>query len=144
MTENAPRRLAELTGGIRSGKRARVKDEIGDILFTVVNLARHFKADPESVLESTTAKFIRRFAEVEREARRTGRSLSAMSLEEMESLWQKSKRKRPKPGRTRGKTRPRSAANHLQRPAPGHAAFEPPRPGRTRRNHPAPKPTRIK
>ncbi len=97
--------IAELTGGIRSGKRARVKDEIGDIFFTVVNLARHFKADPESVLESTTAKFIRRFTEVEREARRTGRSLSAMSLEEMENLWQKSKRKRPKPGKTRGKTR---------------------------------------
>jgi uncharacterized protein YabN with tetrapyrrole methylase and pyrophosphatase domain len=76
---------------MRRGGRERVKDEIGDIVFTVVNLARALKVDPESALEGTTAKFIKRFGEVEKGARRRGKSLSSMSLDEMERLWQKSK-----------------------------------------------------
>ncbi|MDD4857884.1 MAG: nucleoside triphosphate pyrophosphohydrolase [Candidatus Krumholzibacteria bacterium] len=86
--------IGELKREIRRGKRARIKDEIGDILFTVVNLARRLKVDPESVLEGTTAKFITRFGEVERQAKHNGRDLSSMSLEEMEKLWQESKRKK--------------------------------------------------
>jgi tetrapyrrole methylase family protein/MazG family protein len=93
--------IGELTSELRSRKRERVKDEIGDIFFTVVNLARHLNVDPESVLESTTAKFMRRFAAVEREAKRTRRDLRTLSLDEMEKLWQKSKRKSPKRGKRR-------------------------------------------
>ena len=88
--------IDELTGEIDGGSRDRVKDEIGDIFFTVVNLARHLKVDPESVLESTTAKFMRRFAEVEKEAKRAGKDLHSMSLDDMQHLWEKSKRKGPK------------------------------------------------
>jgi MazG family protein len=82
----------ELEHEIRRGSRPRIKDEVGDLLFTVVNLARALRVDPESVLEGTTAKFIRRFDAVERSARRRGKALSSMSLEEMERLWQRAKR----------------------------------------------------
>ena len=60
--------IGELAAEMRRGSRARIKDEVGDILFTVVNLARYLKVDPESVLEGTTTKFIERFDEVERRA----------------------------------------------------------------------------
>jgi len=83
--------IGELTEAMRRGRRERIKDEIGDIVFTVVNLARALKVDPESALEGTTTKFIKRFGEVEKGARRRGKRLSSMSLDEMERLWQKSK-----------------------------------------------------
>lgn len=88
--------IGELTTELRRGSRARVKDEVGDILFTVVNLARYLKVDPESVLEGATEKFVGRFGAVERLAKKSGKNLSAMSLDEMERLWQKSKTRKPK------------------------------------------------
>jgi MazG family protein len=87
---------AELEREIRRGSRARIKDEVGDILFTVVNLARALRVDPESVLEGTTTKFVGRFTAVEDAARRRGRTLSSMSLDEMERLWQRAKRAKQK------------------------------------------------
>ncbi|MCX5752475.1 MAG: nucleoside triphosphate pyrophosphohydrolase, partial [Candidatus Krumholzibacteria bacterium] len=89
--------MDELATELRRGSRARIKDEVGDILFTVVNVARYLKVDPESVLEGATEKFVGRFNEVERRAKRSGRKLSSMSLAEMEHLWQKSKVRRPRP-----------------------------------------------
>lgn len=88
--------IDELTAELPRGSRARIKDEIGDILFTVVNLARYLTVDPESVLEGATEKFVGRFGEVERRAKRSGKKLSSMSLEEMERLWQKSKAPKPR------------------------------------------------
>ena len=88
--------IGELTTELRRGSRARIKDEVGDILFTAVNLARYLEVDPESVLEGATEKFIGRFGEVERRAKRSGKKLSSMSLDEMERLWQKSKKRRPR------------------------------------------------
>jgi tetrapyrrole methylase family protein/MazG family protein len=67
--------------------------EIGDLLFALVNLARWKKVDAESVLRATNAKFKKRFAYVEQGAKKQGRNLSDLSLEEMESLWQEAKRK---------------------------------------------------
>lgn len=84
--------IGELEQEIASGRRERIKDEIGDILFTVVNLARRMRVDPENVLERTSAKFTRRFAEIEASARRARREISSMGLDEMERVWQKSKR----------------------------------------------------
>jgi tetrapyrrole methylase family protein/MazG family protein len=86
--------MDELAEAMKRGRRERVKDEIGDIVFTVVNLARALKVDPESALEGTTTKFIKRFGEVEKGARRRARRLSSLSLDEMEHLWQKSKSKK--------------------------------------------------
>lgn len=69
-----------------------VKEELGDLLFAVANLARHLKADAESALENSTAKFSRRFRAVEAGAKSRGRSLSDMTLEEMDALWDEAKR----------------------------------------------------
>lgn len=67
--------------------------EVGDLLFAIVNLARWKKVDAESVLRATNAKFKKRFAYVEQGAKKQGRNLSDLSLEEMESLWREAKRK---------------------------------------------------
>jgi tetrapyrrole methylase family protein/MazG family protein len=67
--------------------------EIGDLLFAMVNLARWKHIDAESALRGTNLKFKKRFAYVEQGAKKQGRELSALSLDEMESLWQEAKRK---------------------------------------------------
>lgn len=72
-----------------------VKEELGDLLFSVTNLARHLKADSESALEGATAKFTRRFRAVEAGAKEAGRDLKGMSLAEMETLWDAAKGKAP-------------------------------------------------
>ncbi|HEX4768983.1 MAG TPA: nucleoside triphosphate pyrophosphohydrolase [Lichenihabitans sp.] len=66
-------------------------DEIGDLMFAVVNLARHAGVDPETALRAANRKFERRFGHVERELQRRGASLEAASLDEMERLWQDAK-----------------------------------------------------
>lgn len=65
--------------------------EVGDLLFAVVNLARHVKADPESVLRATNAKFERRFAWIEKELAGRGKTPAESSLEEMDALWNEAK-----------------------------------------------------
>ena len=69
----------------------RVADEIGDLLFAVVNLARHLGADPESALRSTNAKFERRFAFIERALKERGKSPGQSTLAEMDALWNEAK-----------------------------------------------------
>ncbi|HJZ12938.1 MAG TPA: nucleoside triphosphate pyrophosphohydrolase [Acidobacteriota bacterium] len=66
--------------------------EIGDLFFVLVNFARWKKVDAESALRGTSMKFKKRFAYVEQGAKKRGRDLSALSLDEMESLWQEAKR----------------------------------------------------
>lgn len=68
-------------------------EELGDLLFAVVNVARFLKTDPENAINRTTDKFIRRFAQVEQAAKDAGRSLSEMSLSEMDALWDAAKQK---------------------------------------------------
>ncbi|MBV8696593.1 MAG: nucleoside triphosphate pyrophosphohydrolase, partial [Bradyrhizobium sp.] len=65
--------------------------ETGDLLFAVVNLARHVGADPDMALRGTNAKFTRRFAAIERALAAKGRSLEAATLEEMDALWDQAK-----------------------------------------------------
>ncbi len=67
-------------------------DELGDLLFSVVNLARHYEIDAESALRETNTRFRKRFAHIEKSARLQGRALSDLSLDEMESLWQEAKK----------------------------------------------------
>lgn len=68
--------------------------EIGDLLFALVNVARWKHVDAESALRGTNMKFKERFAYIEQGARKQGRALSALSLDEMEILWQEAKRKK--------------------------------------------------
>ncbi len=68
-----------------------VKKELGDVAFSLANLARHLKVDAESAVELSTAKFSRRFRAVEAGAKESGRQLKDMTLEEMDSLWDRAK-----------------------------------------------------
>lgn len=72
---------------------ARINDEMGDVLFSIVNLSRFLNIQPELALTSTIKKFIKRFGFIESEAEKQGKSLEQMSLDEMEELWQKAKQK---------------------------------------------------
>src|SRR5579862_3509224 len=72
--------------------RARLEDEVGDLFFVLVNIARYLSLDPESALRRTNRKFRRRFQYLEEQLRSQGRTPADASLEEMESLWQESKR----------------------------------------------------
>ena len=67
--------------------------ETGDLLFALVNLARHVGADPDLALRSTNAKFERRFGYIERALVSQGRSLQSASLAEMDALWNEAKAK---------------------------------------------------
>jgi ATP diphosphatase len=73
----------------------RAAEEIGDLLFTIVNLARHLNVDAEEALRQTIARFGERFREIERRAKNTGRKLEDMTLEEMDSVWESAKREEP-------------------------------------------------
>lgn len=70
---------------------ARIQDELGDMLFSVVNLGRFLGVDPEAALDSTVHKFVQRFGYVERRLRQSGRELGEATLAEMDALWEESK-----------------------------------------------------
>jgi uncharacterized protein YabN with tetrapyrrole methylase and pyrophosphatase domain len=67
-------------------------DELGDLLFAVVNYARWLEVDPESSLRAANRRFRQRFAHMETAAARAGRPLGALSLEELDGLWREAKR----------------------------------------------------
>lgn len=71
--------------------RARMEDEVGDLFFVLVNIARYLAVDPESALRKTNRKFRSRFGWLEEQLHQRGKSLQASTLEEMESLWQEAK-----------------------------------------------------
>lgn len=83
--------LDELRAEIRGGDRGRAAAELGDVLFSVVNLARWLDADAEAALRATNAKFRCRFGRIEESARRRGRPLTSLRLAEMERLWRRAK-----------------------------------------------------
>ena len=83
----------EIEAALDRGDRREVADETGDLMFALVNLARHVHADPELALRRTNAKFERRFAYIERALSAKGRSLEDASLTEMDALWNEAKTK---------------------------------------------------
>ena len=84
--------VAKLGGeDVPPAKLEGVKAELGDLLFSVCNLARHLHVDSESAVEGTTARFSRRFRTVEAAAKAQDRSLKDMTLEEMDALWNAAK-----------------------------------------------------
>jgi ATP diphosphatase len=84
--------LAELRVEIAARDRERMESEIGDLLFSVVHLARHLKLDPEQALRATNARFRRRFAGMESAASANGETLGALPPAELEELWLQAKR----------------------------------------------------
>ena len=79
--------LREMKDAIRSQDREMIADEIGDVLFAVVNLARQCKIDAESALQTATDKFVTRFNRVEDELRKQGKRLGDVDLAEMDAIW---------------------------------------------------------
>jgi ATP diphosphatase len=83
---------AEIDEALAGGDKAAIKEEIGDLLFVIANLARHVDADPEACLTAANAKFERRFAGIEAALEQEGREPRQASLDELEALWQQVKR----------------------------------------------------
>ena len=81
----------EIERELAAGDRAAAAAEVGDLLFGVVNLARHLDVDPEAVLRATNGKFERRFAAIERALADRGKTPQTATLEEMEDLWNQAK-----------------------------------------------------
>ena len=81
----------ELSSKPTKAEQERLEEEFGDLLFSLVNVARFFGIHPENALNRTTNKFIRRFHQMEEMANASGRSLSDMNLDEMDNLWEKVK-----------------------------------------------------
>jgi MazG family protein len=77
----------ELQSALKEGEQRKVEEELGDLLFAAVNLARFLKVDPEIALKKANAKFSRRFRSMEKLARESGREFKNLSREEMEVLW---------------------------------------------------------
>ncbi len=93
-------KIAEEVGELREALvegPARIEDELGDLLFAVVNLARHLETDPEQALRGASGKFERRFRRVEALLALAGKSPGDATLDEMEALWQAAKRDEPPP-----------------------------------------------
>ncbi|WGD48629.1 nucleoside triphosphate pyrophosphohydrolase [Bradyrhizobium sp. CB1650] len=81
----------EIEAALDRNDKQELAEETGDLLFALVNLARHIDADPEAALRATNAKFERRFAYIERALEAQGRSLDQASLAEMDALWNAAK-----------------------------------------------------
>jgi tetrapyrrole methylase family protein/MazG family protein len=84
--------LAEFDEARRRASPEELEDELGDLLFVLVNLARFVKVDPEQALRRTNAKFRERFGHIERRLAERGRKPEESTIEEMEALWQEAKR----------------------------------------------------
>jgi len=82
---------AEISSAIDGGNHDAAAEEIGDLLFAVVNLARHLKVNPETALRAANAKFERRFASIERALASQGKSPQQATLAEMDALWNEAK-----------------------------------------------------
>lgn len=85
--------LDELEQAIASGDTAAIADELGDLLFATVNLARHLEVDAEQALRNAGSKFERRFRSMEEDLRASGTALADLGIEALEAHWQAAKHK---------------------------------------------------
>tara|TARA_B100000575_G_C23069184_1_gene615776 strand:- start:525 stop:1313 length:789 start_codon:yes stop_codon:yes gene_type:complete len=83
--------LKELDEALDSKKEDAIEDEFGDVLFSLINYARFIKVNPETALERTNKKFIKRFQHIEVMAKKSNRSIENLTLVEMESYWKQAK-----------------------------------------------------
>lgn len=84
--------ISEFENELKNDASTNREEEFGDLLFSLVNVARLYKLKPDNALEKTNQKFTRRFNYIEQQAIAQGRSLSEMTLDEMETLWQEAKK----------------------------------------------------
>lgn len=84
--------LAETRAAYESGDQRHINEEVGDLLFVAVNLARHLKVDAESALRASSRKFARRFRYIEDQLAAAGRAMAECAPEELDALWEEAKR----------------------------------------------------
>ncbi len=89
--EKVSEELDEVKVEVKKGNQERIESEFGDLLFSIVNAARLFNVDPETALERTNKKFMKRFGYLESKTIKQGRSLKNMTLNEMNIIWEESK-----------------------------------------------------
>jgi nucleoside triphosphate diphosphatase len=83
--------IAELRAAIAAGQQTEIQDEMGDLMFACVNLARHLGVKSETALDSTNRKFSRRFAFIEKYYAAQGQNMADAPLKDMEAKWQEAK-----------------------------------------------------
>ncbi len=83
--------LSELKAAIKTGSKEEIEEELGDVLFVLVNVSRFTGLNAEEALKKTINKFINRFGYIEQKAKDTGQNLSDMTIKEMDSLWDEAK-----------------------------------------------------
>jgi len=92
--EKVKEEQSELQDAVASGNQRNIEEETGDLFFSVINYARFLKVDAENALELTNKKFIHRFVLMEEAAKRKGKDLASMALEEMDNIWNDIKRQK--------------------------------------------------
>ena len=85
--EKVEEEIRELKEVVDTGEQARVEEEFGDVIFSMINYARFLQVDAENALELTNKKFIHRFTQMENQALKEGKDLTKMTLSEMDSIW---------------------------------------------------------
>jgi len=89
--EKLEEELSEFKAALESKERQHMEEELGDILFSLVNLSRFIGVNPDDALKKTVKKFTSRFQFIEQKAVERGKSISEMALSEMDSLWEEAK-----------------------------------------------------
>lgn len=90
--EKVKEELAELQEEVNQGEQNKIESEFGDVLFSMINYARFLNVDPESALERTNKKFIKRFQYLEQKSKEIEQPLSEMTLDEMDVYWEEAKK----------------------------------------------------
>ncbi|AWH74675.1 nucleoside triphosphate pyrophosphohydrolase [Dokdonia sp. Dokd-P16] len=90
--EKVQEELEELQHEVNENNQEKIEAEFGDVLFSMINYARFLKVDPESALERTNKKFIKRFQYLEGKAKELGKDFSDMTLAEMDAFWEEAKK----------------------------------------------------
>ena len=93
--EKVEEEIIELKSAINDGNQAKMEEEFGDVVFSLINYARFLQIDAENALEMTNKKFIHRFTQMEEKAMQSGKNLDTMTLEEMDAIWNTIKQQRP-------------------------------------------------
>jgi len=90
--EKVKEEIKELEAAVAAGEKQNMTGEMGDMLFSVVNLARHLGVEPEQALRRSNEKFEKRFGQIEKQLQRRGVTLQDAGLAEMDSLWEEAKK----------------------------------------------------
>lgn len=91
--EKIEEEIGELKEVVQTGEHDKIEEELGDVFFSLVNYARFLQIDADHALERTNQKFMKRFVQMEQEALNDGKQLTHMTLEEMDSIWNRIKQK---------------------------------------------------